>query len=129
MKGFNKNDFSILDFVISCFFMQSITFNEFKEFFYLLIKKHEVDEIPLFIWEIIDLKKEDIATIYNIIGFVPHSDLNLSDRNAIYGIAIKRFGLLFEHTISKEKAIKSLEERPDILIRFKETFPFIKLDF
>lgn len=39
MKGFSKQDFSILDFVISCLFMQAITFDEFKEFFYFVIKK------------------------------------------------------------------------------------------
>ncbi|MFQ1050086.1 hypothetical protein ACIRXL_08460 [Avibacterium paragallinarum] len=129
MRGFNKKDFSTLDFVISCLFMQAITFDEFKEFFYLVIKKNEVEKIPIFIWDILDLKKEDISTIYNIIGFVPHSDMSASDRNAIYSIAAKRFGYLFDKNISEENIINFLKDNPDILIRFKETFPFIKLNF
>ncbi|MFU2090574.1 hypothetical protein [Avibacterium avium] len=80
-------------------------------------------------WDILDLKKEDISTIYNIIGFVPHSDMSIYDRNAIYGIAVKRFGCVFDKSISDEDAEKSLNENPNILIRFKEVFPFIDLNF
>lgn len=109
--------------------MRAIRFDEFKYFLYFLIKNYEVDELPVFIWELIDLDEERISDIYQIIGFVPSSNLSDSERNAIYGITIKRFGSFFDMPISEKQAIQSLEQNPQILVRFKNMFPFIELGF
>ncbi|OOF53212.1 hypothetical protein BKK56_11680 [Rodentibacter genomosp. 2] len=129
MKGFErKNDSSILGFVVLCNSMKAINFEEFKEFLYLLIK-NTVEELPAFIWDLIDLEERNLSDIYQVIGFVPSSNLNDSERSAIYGITIKRFGSFFDMPISKNKALKALNENIQVLERFKNTFPFIKLDF
>ena len=47
---------------------------------------------------------------------------------AMYGIGIKRFGEIYDMPISKKAALKALDQHPSILKRFKETFPFIKIE-
>ena len=129
MKGFDRENSSTLGFVTLCRAMKSITDEEFKEFFYLLIKNSDLDKLPNFIWDLIDLKEPDMGDIYNTIGFVPSSGLSDSEINAIYGITIKRFGTIFDMPVTKEEAIILLDKHNEILNMFKKTFPFIIIDF
>ncbi|MBF0786248.1 hypothetical protein E4T80_12315 [Muribacter muris] len=127
LRGFSRDDSSLLGFIIWCEGI-AITFNEFKEYFLFLIKENNINEIPDFIWDIIDMEENEKIHLYKrIIGFVPDSKLTEFEISAIYGIGLKRFGSLFD--ISKKKALDALEQNPHILERFKKTFPFIKLDF
>ncbi|OOF44182.1 hypothetical protein BKK51_09860 [Rodentibacter trehalosifermentans] len=129
MKGFNRENSSILGFITLCKAMKSITDDEFKQFFYSLINDSDLEELPYFIWDSVDLRDSDMSDIYNMVGFVPSSNLNDDEINAIYGITVKRFGSIFDMLISNEEALDALERNPHILERFKREFPFIKLDF
>lgn len=63
MKGFDRDtDLSILAFVILCETMKAITFDELKE--YLLIKENKVEDLPGFIWDLLDLSKDNRMQIY-----------------------------------------------------------------
>lgn len=128
MDGFNRNgDSSTLAFVISCNLMGAISFKEFKEYFYCLIRNNDINKIPLFIWDLIDLEESERFLIYNVLGFTPSSGLNSTEKDAIYGIAIQRFKTFFDIPISEGEALTALKENPHILDRFKKTFPFIKM--
>lgn len=127
MKGFNKEDSSILGFVIYCEGI-AITFNEFKEYLYFVIKNNSIDDLPNFIWDLIDLEEENKLHIYDIIGFATSDNFTKGEIMAMYGIGIKRFGEIYDMPISKKAALKALDQYPSILKRFKETFPFIKIE-
>lgn len=129
MKGFDRENSFILGFVTLCKAMGAITNDEFKEFFYLLIKESNLDELPKFIWDLIDLDNPDMADIYHVIGFVPSSNLSDSEINAIYGITVKRFGPIFDMPITQQEAINLLDKKANIKNTFKKIFPFIKLSF
>lgn len=65
MKGFDRDtDSSILAFVILCETMKAITFDELKEYLYLLIKENKVEDLPGFIWDLLDLSKDNRMQIY-----------------------------------------------------------------
>lgn len=128
IKGFSKEDASIIGFVLYCE-GNAITYDEFKEFLYLTINNNSVDDLPYYIWDLIDLDEENKSDIYQILGFVSYGGLTKGEIESIYGIGIKRFGDIGDIPISKSRALKSLKENPHILKRFKETFPFIQLDF
>lgn len=125
MKGFNREDSSILGFITLCYSMQAITNEEFKEYFYSLIKSSDVDELPDYIWDLIEFINPDMADIYNVIGFVPSSNLTDDEINAIYGITLKRFGRFFDMFITEGKAIELLNNNPKVSSLFKTLFPFI----
>lgn len=125
MKGFNREDSSILGFITLCYSMQAITNEEFKEYFYSLIKSSDVDELPDYIWDLIEFINPDMADIYNVIGFVPSSNLTDDEINAIYGITLKRFGRFFDMFITEGKAIELLNNNPKVSSLFKTLFPFV----
>lgn len=125
MKGVNREDSSILGFITLCYSMQAITNEEFKEYFYSLIKSSDVDELPDYIWDLIEFINPDMADIYNVIGFVPSSNLTDDEINAIYGITLKRFGRFFDMFITEGKAIELLNNNPKVSSLFKTLFPFV----
>ncbi|OOF47807.1 hypothetical protein BKK56_11660 [Rodentibacter genomosp. 2] len=117
-----------LGFVKTSLFANAITKSEFNEWILFIIKNNSVDEIPMYMYDLIDFD-DYLYKLPALIGFSPYSGLNNKEEDAIYGIAIKRFGSFFDMPISKNKALKALNENIQVLERFKNTFPFIKLDF
>lgn len=115
-----------IGFVKSCFIKGAITNNEFNKWIEYVVTNYEVSELPLYIFDLIDFKGSFYELI-KIIGFTPDPMLTEDEDNAIYGIAIKRFGDSLDIPISRDNALKALEQNPLILNRFKVTFPFIEL--
>ena len=113
-----------IGFAISCMYSQAITLDEFKSWIDYVILNSKVEDLPSYIWEIVDWDGK-----YNIskyIGFTPCGiEGRLSD--ALTGIAIKRNMDIFE-TISKKKALDALRKNPNLVKKFKDFFPFIKFD-
>ncbi len=117
-----------IGFVKSCLIIGAIDRNEFKEWVFFIIKNNSVDDIPLYIFDLIDFN-DYFCNLFEVIGFVLDSGLTDDEDNALYGIAVKRFGSFFDMPISEKRALKALSENPQVLDRFKQTFPFIYLDF
>lgn len=113
-----------IGFVKSCLIKGAITNNEFNEWIEYVIASDGVRELPQYIFDLIDFKGS-FYELTNVIGFTPDPILTEVEDNAIYGIAIKRFGDVLDIPISKKHALKALEQHPMILERFKTTFPFI----
>lgn len=113
-----------IGFAISCMYSQAITLDEFKSWIDYVILNSKVEDLPSYIWEIVDWDGK-----YNIskyIGFTPCGiEGRLSD--ALTGIAIKRNMDIFE-SISKKKALDALRKNPNLVKKFKDFFPFIKFD-
>jgi hypothetical protein len=113
-----------IGFAISCMYSQAITLDEFKSWIDYVILNSKVEDLPSYIWEIVDW--DGRYNIYEYIGFTPYGiEGYLSD--ALTGIAIKRNMDIFE-SVSKKKALDALRKNPNLVKKFKDSFPFIKID-
>lgn len=117
-----------IGFVKSCLITGAINRIEFREWVSLVINDSDIDDLPLYIFDLIDFDGS-FYELLNIIGFTPDPVLNNDEYNAIYGIVIHRFGGVLDMPISEKEALSALEKNPYVLERFKKEFPFIKLDF
>ena len=117
-----------IGFVKSCFIKGAITNKEFNEWVEYVIANGEISNLPLYIFDLIDFHGSCYELI-NIIGFTPDPILTEDEDNAIYGIAIKRFGNDLYIPISNHDALKALEQNSSTLKRFKSIFPFIILNY
>jgi hypothetical protein len=68
---------------------------------------------------------EPLSHIYRVIGFMPISGLADSEQFALIGIAIVRERGRFELMPTGEQALAALAKNPQIMTRFRTTFPFI----
>ncbi len=121
-KGLTKNHNDLISFVCDARVFQAVTYNEFRQFLYLLIAHNE--DLPTYIFDLLDLEDQYSGSIIKTIPF--HCSMKASDGYAIKGIAYKR-GLTEEEpgTLSRKAALKALEQNPHIEDRFREVFPFI----
>ena len=72
---------------------------------------------------------EELCHIYRVIGFVPHSGLSDTEKVALVGIAFVRGREQFEPVPSREQALAALAAHPPVLARFRDTFPFINVQY
>ena len=117
-----------IGFVKSCLIKGAITNKEFNDWVEYVIVNDKVDDLPLYIFDLIDFNVSFYELI-NIIGFTPDPILTEDEDNAIYGIAIKRFGNDLDIPISNNEALRALERNPLISKRFKSIFPFINFSY
>jgi len=111
-----------IGFAISCMYSQAITLDEFKSWIDYVILNSKLEDLPSYIWEIVDWDGKYNVSKY--IGFTPCGiEGRLSD--ALTGIAIKRNMDIFE-PVSKKKALDALRKNPNLVKKFKDFFPFIK---
>jgi hypothetical protein len=112
-----------IGFVVSCLFYQAINKDELHKWTYEVIKKY--DELPIYIYDLAYFD-EPLFHISKVIGFVPHWPFSLEDKQALDGIAYKRGVEPYDCPLTKEEALKKLEECPHIEKKFREIFPFIE---
>lgn len=133
MKWTNCEGLENLDFTLRSMHSNCVSFNEFKEWIYLMIENYE--NLPTYFFDFLDA--DNLNEIYRLINSDRHAsnahiNLTSGERRALYGIAYKRGRFTKENPseICTEKtALKNLEQNSHILQRFRETFPFIKLDW
>jgi len=121
-----------LSFARSCKYSSAITNLELQNWIYYLIETY--DNLPTFIFDLIEVNLNE-----NIFLKIPllHAkfiidSLNNSEHRALYGIAYKRGFYSKDNPCelcTEKTALKNLENNPHILERFKQTFPFIKLEW
>ena len=117
-----------IGFVKSCVIKGAITNKEFNDWVEYVIVNDKGDDLPLYIFDLIDFNGSFYELI-NIIGFTPDPILTEDEDNAIYGIAIKRFGNDLDIPISNNEALRKLDRNPLISKRFKRIFPFINFSY
>lgn len=119
----------IFSFVLMSKLSGAISFEELKEWGVSIISRDET--LPIFIYELPYLKEfSEFSQIFS--HFRDYYNFNKSEKNAFFGIAYKRghFTTASPSEVCSEKtALANLEKNPHILEKFRETFPFIKLDF
>lgn len=125
MKGLSWEDPSLIGFVVACRGSAAITFDEFIEWCYYMIK--QCNDLPTYMYYLIDCK--NLSEVREVIGFNVSPRLKDKESEALWGIAAKRgvdIEEVYEGLITREKALKRLQQYPHIEKRFRETFPFIK---
>lgn len=127
MWNVSKENSADLGFALSCLFLEAITFDEFKKWLYIVISDNNIDDIPIYIYELLDFDKK-LYHIYNVIGYTPISCLNEYEKNAIIGIAFLRKENLYDVLLEKNEAIKILENNIYIYEKFVHFFPFIDIN-
>ncbi|MGL5388710.1 MAG: hypothetical protein ACRC2A_20025 [Enterobacterales bacterium] len=123
IAGLNKYSYDVIGFVIACLYSGAITDDDLKKWSENVIRDNDVSETPDYIFELVDFDG-DRLNILNLIGFPFEWKASKSQRNALYGIALKR-GEDLGDDCTQSVAMKSLEKHPEVENRFRETFPFI----
>lgn len=126
IAGLNKDNYDVIGFVISCLYSCAITDDDLKKWSENVIRDNDVSETPDYIFELVDFDGDRLK-ILNLIGFPFEWKASKSQRNALYGIALKR-GEDLGDECSQSVAMKSLEKHPEVELRFRETFPFINFN-
>lgn len=123
-----KNDDADIGLMKSALVSGIISFDEAKEWIYYVISESEsVDDIPSYVYEILDAKEKDLFTLrtHELIGFTTGAGLKDSEYNALSGIGYKRFPNYRSDAVGRAAALRALEKNPHIEKLFRETFPFI----
>ena len=119
-----KEENSDLGFAIGCLFSEAINLNEFRQWIELCINDLNQDEIPLYMFDLIDFE-DSLAKIHLVIGFVPSSGLSKTEKIALEGISYLRGIDIFDPIYTQQQSIEALKDNPHISEKFKKTFPFI----
>lgn len=115
-----------LGFVKECLFAGAISMAEFNDWITLLIADH--DDLPTFVFDLIDLQEEDRAKLGNwrtFRGFVPSWKATSGQTAAVDGIGFARNARFESEMFGRDEALAALARHPEIADRFRETFPFI----
>ena len=121
----HKENSEDLGFAISCFFKGAITADEFKKWLEIVLMDTPTEELPNYFFNLVDADQDHIA---NDIGYAPISNLSRYEKYALEGIAyIRKVRPLIDMVVKEETALKSLQNNPQILERFKKFFPFVEI--
>lgn len=122
IKGIsNREDSFLIGFVSYAQGLHAITMEEAHQWVYSLMKNH--DDLPPYMYCLLDA--ETNKEFDEVIGFEASPNITEKEFDALRGISFLRNIRLDEEAISRKKALKALEESPQLVERFRETFPFI----
>lgn len=121
-----KDNGEDLGFAISCLMTGAVTFDEFKEWLYIVIEN--TDNLPGYIFDILDIKERFDFKPSMTIGFIPHWAHVDRELDAIEAIAYKRRADYTSDAVNQDDALNALAENPHIERRFYEIFSFIEPD-
>lgn len=68
-EGLTREDGKVIGFVVSCLYSCAITRDEFQQWLLYVIDKNEVDDLPLYIFDLLDFNAP-LFLIDKVIGFV-----------------------------------------------------------
>ncbi|MFF2550743.1 hypothetical protein ACFVUS_07065 [Nocardia sp. NPDC058058] len=126
VTGLTHEDCDTIGFVISCLFDQSIDTAELRAWCEHVIVSNEMDDIPQYMFELVSFDG-DLSELFDILGFTPSFEPSQQEDAALYGIAFQRGVEVYDPPVSGVSALEALRLRPDVLQRFRATFPFIEL--
>ena len=89
MWKIHKEESSDLGFAIGYLFSKAINLNEFRQRIELCINNLNQEEIPLYMFDLINFE-DSLAKIHLVIGFVPSSGLSKTEEIALEGISYSR---------------------------------------
>lgn len=124
MWKIHKEESFDLGFAIGYLFSKAINLNEFRQRIELCINNLNQEEIPLYMFDLINFE-DSLAKIHLVIGFVPSSGLSKTEKIALEGISYLRGIDIFDPISTQEQSIEYLKNNPHVSEKFKRTFPFI----
>ena len=120
-----KENSEDLGFVLMCLAYQAITIEELKKWLDIVLMDTPTEELPNYFFDLID---GDVFDIFKNMSYVPHDNLSRYEEYAVEGIAyIRKVRPLIDMVVKEETALKSLQNNPQILERFKKFFPFVEI--
>ena len=120
-----KENSEDLGFALMCLAYQAITIEELKKWLDIVLMDTPTEELPNYFFDLID---GDVFDIFKNMSYVPHSSLSRYEKYALEGIAyIRKVRSLSDMLAKEETALKSLQNNPQILERFKKFFPFVEI--
>lgn len=119
-----KNDCDDLGFAKYCFISGVISFNEFKEWLYYVVEIQ--NDVPPYIWDLIDVPNKLAFNPVEIIGFNPYWKHSQEEDYALIGIGYKQNDDFENDYVDRANALNALSNNNHIESRFFETFPFLK---
>ncbi len=119
-----KDDCEDIGFAKSCLTAGILSFDEFKQWLFLVIENE--DDVPNYVWDIIDLKEKFDFVPLRIMGFNPYWKHTNDEDDALDGIGYKRRSDFNSDAVSRSDALQKLADNSHIEDRFKTTFPFIE---
>jgi hypothetical protein len=122
-KIYENND-EDLSFAVACLYRKVIELDEFKKWVEQVINDTPIDNIPLYIFELLNFNQHTFH-IHEVIGFPLTFSFSKKEEDALYGILFLRNKECFNEDIVKEKALRLIYKHPEILSKFKRQFPFI----
>jgi len=124
ISGLIQGDSHFIGFVDSCFSVGAITIQEMCDWVYYMIE--QCDDLPPYMYYLMDAKC--CSSLHEIIGFRTNSGLNSKEIHSLIALSYCRFPEEeWDSNIPKGFAIGALKRNPQVVERFKETFPFIEL--
>ena len=124
MWKIHKEESFDLGFAIGYLFSKAINLNEFRQRIELCINNLNQEEIPLYMFDLIDFE-DSLAKIHLVIGFVPSSGLSKTEKIALEGISYLRGIDIFDPISTQEQSIEYLKNNPHVSEKCKRTFHFI----
>lgn len=123
-----RDDSDDVGFALTCLISGVITFEEFKDWIYHVIEHEDVDDIPGYFFRILDIdNKFDFTNrATEVMGFYPGFGPTKDESRAICAIGYQRFEGYHSDFVNKERALSAALRNPQIVQRFRNTFPFIK---
>ena len=120
-----KENCEDLGFALACLDYQAITIEELKKWLDIVLMDTPTEELPNYFFNLVDADQGHFA---NDVGYTPGSNLSRYEKYALEGIAyIRKVRSLIDMVVKEEKALKSLQNNPHILERFKKFFPFVEI--
>lgn len=116
----SQEDSVDLGFVIECLVVGAIDKSELRAWCDHAIAA--LDDVPDYMFDLAYFD-EPAFHVYKVIGFAP--DASEADPDAIAGIALKRGREIDVEVTQPSEALGALGHHPEVLARFRQTFPFI----
>jgi hypothetical protein len=124
--GLTKDNSTTIGFVVACLFAEAISKGELRAWTDHVFAT--TDSCPSYLVDLCTFD-EPLSHLFKIIGFVPHCDLSDSEQDALIGITYARGRSRYEPEPTREQALESLKLHPEVLVRFRATFPFIEFQY
>lgn len=119
-----KGNCEDIGFARSCLVAGIVNFAEFKTWLFWIVEND--DDVPAYIWDLIDLKEAFEFKPLRIMGFNPYWSHRDDEDAALDGIGYRRWPDFKSDSTSRPDALQKLSNNPHIEARFKATFPFIE---
>jgi hypothetical protein len=125
MIGFDRKDSSTLGFAVSCLSYGAITLDEFHQWIVQVLDQNS--DVPTLLVDLLDFQGP-LAKIYGVIGFTPSWPYPKDAKTALLAIAYRRGTPPVDCQIGSTESEAKLARYPQVETRFKELFPFVRLN-